>query len=112
MGTVDYYDRVVHTMGGLGQTGRFARLFVAPGAQHCAGAAGPAPDDPPGAVVNWVERHQAPDELLGTRRAAAGNVVMSRPMCVFPLVARYRGHGSVDDASSFVCGRGFGQEDD
>jgi feruloyl esterase len=110
-GTVDYYNRVVHTMGGAERTNRFARLFVAPGAQHCASAAGPAPDDPLGAVVNWVEHHQAPDELLGTKRDASGNVVMTRPICVFPLVARFKGHGSVNDASNFVCSKSFGQED-
>jgi len=96
----------------LEQTGRFARLFVAPGAQHCTGAAGPAPDDPLGAVVNWVEHHQAPAELLGTRRDASGKVVMARPICVFPLVARFNGHGSTNDAASFDCGKTFGPHDD
>jgi len=111
-GTVDYYNRVVQTMGGLEQTGRFARLFVAPGAQHCTGAAGPAPDDPLGAVVDWVEHHQAPAQLLGTRRDASGKVVMTRPICVFPLVARFKGHGSPDDAANFECRKTFGAHDD
>src|SRR5262249_53478486 len=78
-GTLDYYGRVVRTMGGLEPTDRFARLFVAPGAQHCGSAAGPAPDDPLGAVVNWVEHHRAPEQLLGTITDASGNVAMTRP---------------------------------
>jgi feruloyl esterase len=111
-GTVDYYNRVVQTMGGPEQTGRFARLFIAPGAQHCTSAAGPAPADPLGAVVNWVEHHRAPDELLGTRTDASGNVVMTRPICVFPLVARFKGHGSVNDAANFECRKTFAPHDD
>jgi hypothetical protein len=59
-GTINYYQRVQQAMGGARQTDSFARLFVAPGAQHCASAAGPA-------------------------------------------TARYIGHGSTDDASSFRC---------
>jgi Tannase and feruloyl esterase len=111
-GTVNYYSRVVQTMGGPEQTDRFARLFVAPGAQHCTSAAGPAPADPLGAVVDWVEHHRAPDQLLGVKTDASGNVVMTRPICVFPLVARFKGHGNVNDASSFVCRRTFGSGDD
>jgi Tannase and feruloyl esterase len=110
-GTVDYYRRVVQTMGGLEQTDRFARLFLAPGAQHCGGAAGPAPDDPFGAVVSWVEHHQAPGQLLGTVTNASGDVVMTRPICAFPLVARFKGHGSVNAASNFVCSKTFGPRD-
>jgi len=91
-------------MGGAGQTGSFARLFLAPGAQHCASAAGPAPADPLTAVVNWVEHGQAPASILGTVVDPATNVVtLSRPLCMFPLMARYTGHGSPDDASNFTC---------
>ena len=111
-GTINYYNRVVQTIGGLDATRQFARLFVAPGAQHCASAAGPAPADPLGAVVDWVEHHRAPTALLGTTTDASGNVVMTRPICMYPLVARYKGHGSINDASSFVCSTHFGPGDD
>jgi hypothetical protein len=37
---------------------------------------------------------------------------MTRPICMFPLVARFKGPGSVNDASSFVCSRTFGSRDD
>jgi feruloyl esterase len=107
-GTVNYYNRVTQTMGGLDDTRQFARLFVAPGAQHCTSAAGPAPGDPLGAVVDWVEQHQAPDELPGVKTDQSGNVVMTRPICMYPLVARYKGHGSVNDAANFVCQKTFG----
>ena len=103
-GTINYYKRVTAAMGGAGQTGSFARLFLAPGAQHCASAAGPAPADPLTAVVNWVEHGQAPASILGTVVDPATNTVtLSRPLCMFPLVARYTGHGNPNDASNFIC---------
>ena len=30
-------------------------------------------------------------------------VIRTRPLCVYPKVARYKGAGSVDDAANFVC---------
>jgi hypothetical protein len=30
-------------------------------------------------------------------------VVRSRPLCRFPLVAKYKGAGSTDDAANFAC---------
>ena len=103
-GTINYYQRVQQAMGGAKQTDSFARLFLAPGAQHCASAAGPAPADPLTAVANWVEHGQAPTSILGTVVDPATNVViLSRPLCMYPLTARYTGHGSADDASNFAC---------
>ena len=97
-------------MSDLEDTARFARLFIAPGAQHCASGVGPAPTDPFGAVVDWVERHQAPTGLPGSVTDASGNVVMTRPICMYPLVARYNGHGSTNEASSFVCSTDFSSD--
>jgi Tannase and feruloyl esterase len=103
-GTINYYQRVQQTMGGARKTDSFARLFLAPGAQHCLSAAGPAPADPLGAVVNWVEHGKAPKSILATIVDPATNVVtMSRPLCEYPLMARYKGHGSTNEASSFTC---------
>jgi feruloyl esterase len=103
-GTINYYQRVQQAMGGAAQTDSFARLFLAPGAQHCASAAGPAPADPLGAVVGWVEHGHAPTSILATIVDPATNVVtMSRPLCAYPLMARYNGHGRTNQASSFTC---------
>jgi hypothetical protein len=104
-GTVNYYERVAALMGGLERTEDFARLFLAPGVQHCAGGPGPQPDNPLNALVDWVERGHAPRVLNGVVRDATGNVAQSRPICMFPEVAAYKGHGDVNDASSFVCRR-------
>ncbi|MFF4775852.1 hypothetical protein ACFY05_23655 [Microtetraspora fusca] len=40
--------------------------------------------------------------------STGGNVVQTRPVCMYPLVARYQRYGSVNEASSFACRKGFG----
>jgi feruloyl esterase len=96
-GTIEYY-RGIHAPG---RTDSFARLFLAPGVQHCVSSAGPAPTDPLAAVVAWVERHQAPNSL------PAALPDRTRTLCAFPLVARYSGHGNPNDATNYSCTRHF-----
>jgi hypothetical protein len=106
-GTIDYYKRVQQAMGGAEKTSQFARLFLAPGVAHCSGGAGPAPYGQLDALLSWVENGQPPDTLTAARRDASGAIVRSRPLCQYPLVARYKGSGSTDDAANFVCATGF-----
>jgi len=101
-GTIDYYQRVQKQMGGPENTSKFARLFLAPGVAHCGGGPGPTPDGQFAAVVRWVEEGQAPKTLNAVRREQ-GVVVRTRPLCQFPLVAKYKGAGSTDEAANFVC---------
>ncbi|MFI6279808.1 tannase/feruloyl esterase family alpha/beta hydrolase [Streptomyces sp. NPDC050988] len=101
-GTVDYFQRLTAEMGGPHRTERFARLFMAPGVAHCAGGPGAAPIDPLAALVTWVEDGHAPKTLPGR------NGVITRPLCRWPAVARYRGHGSTDDAANFRCAATYG----
>jgi feruloyl esterase len=105
-GTIDYFKRVQQQMGAE-QTASFARLFMAPGVAHCGGGTGPAPSGQFDAVLKWVEEGQAPDTLSAVRRDQAGQVIRSRPLCQYPLVARYSGTGSTDDAANFSCRPGF-----
>ena len=106
-GTIDYYTRVQQQMGGRAKAAEFIRLFLAPGVGHCGGGPGPAPAGQFDAVVKWVEQGQAPDTLTAVRRDQAGAVIRSRPLCQYPLVARYKGRGSTDEAGSFECRAGF-----
>ncbi|HTQ54250.1 MAG TPA: tannase/feruloyl esterase family alpha/beta hydrolase [Bryobacteraceae bacterium] len=101
-GTIDYYERVERRMGGAKSTSAFARLFLAPGVAHCAGGAGPQPEGAFDAVVRWVEEGQAPETLRAVRHEPGGGV-RSRPLCRYPLVAKYKGSGSTDDAANFEC---------
>jgi len=101
-GTVDYYAVLQRTMGGPTATREFARLFMFPAMFHCGGG-GPTPNtsDVLLDLVKWVEQDQAPDELIGVQTDAAGHVVRTRPAFAYPLVARYTGSGSSDDAANF-----------
>src|SRR5437867_6625570 len=106
-GTIDYYKRVQQQMGGPEKTSEFMRLFLAPGVGHCGGGAGPAPSGQLEALLAWVEDGKAPETLPATRRDQTGAVTRSRPLCQYPLVAKYKGTGSTDDAANFVCSTGF-----
>src|SRR5262245_19484640 len=71
-GTVDYYNRVVQTMGGADKASQFVRLFMAPGVGHCGGGVGPAPTGQMEALLAWVEEGKAPETLLASRPAQGG----------------------------------------
>jgi hypothetical protein len=103
-GTVHYYERVQAATGGPARTASFARLFLAPGAEHCRQGAGPAPTDPLAALVAWVERGRAPATLRADLvDPATGAVTRSRILCPYPAQARWTGRGSPDDARTFTC---------
>ncbi len=99
-GTIDYVERVQNAVGGPEETAGFLRLFMAPGVGHCGGGEGPQPAGAFDALRKWVEKGEAPETL---RAVQNGNVERSRPLCQYPLVARYTGSGSTDDAANFVC---------
>jgi hypothetical protein len=104
-GSINYYNRVQRLIGDGRDTTDFARLFLAPGVTHCGlFAPGPVPDDPLTQLVQWVEKRQAPATLNGViRDPSTGTVTETRPICQYPGVARYIGHGATTDASSFTC---------
>ena len=98
-----------------GDASDFARLYPIPGMGHCSG--GPAADqaDFISPLVAWVEHGRKPGSIVATARGAgnAGGVNVelpagwapnrTRPLCPYPSVARYRGHGDLESASSFTC---------
>jgi len=97
---VEYYEQVAAQMGP--STGDFFRLFMAPGMFHCGGGVGPNVFDVATPLVHWVEANTPPDRIEASR-TVAGKVVRTRPLCAYPLVARYKGSGSIDDAANFAC---------
>ena len=102
-GTIDYYNDVLRTMGGLANVSTFARLFLSPNSPHCeTGTAGPLPVDPLAAVVKWRERGIAPATLLGAGTNPAGQT-LSRNLCPYPERMAYNGHGDNLSASNFHC---------
>ena len=100
--TIQYYRSVRHGLGRR-RTEDFARLFLAPGMSHCGGGSGPETFDYLTALEGWVESGAAPDSIVAYHFDDNGDMDRSRPLCPFPQVARYKGHGSIDDAENFGC---------
>jgi feruloyl esterase len=116
--SIAYYESVEKY---VGQDIRdFYRLFMVPGMGHCHGGAGPNSFGgmfmPEGrldsdhnalqALVRWVEQGQAPERIIATKyqdEDASQSVLRTRPICVYPKVARWLGRGSIDDAGNFEC---------
>jgi hypothetical protein len=112
--TTTWYEGLRAANGG--DASDFARFYRVAGMAHCAG--GPSTDqfDMLTALVNWVERGQAPDRVIAYARAA-GNAVganrdvpstwspsRSRPLCPYPKVARLKaGATDLETADSFRC---------
>jgi feruloyl esterase len=85
------------------------RLFTLPGVEHCGGGNGPNTMDPLTPLMTWVEKG-VPPERIEARWVASSNSFeaslgrpMSRPICAYPQIARYVGHGRKDKAESFRC---------
>jgi pimeloyl-ACP methyl ester carboxylesterase len=110
--TLNWYD-AFRTYYGNGASD-IARLFLVPGMSHCSG--GPTCDqfDMVDALVKWVEQGIAPDSVTATARGAGANVVnaevpatwaanRTRPLCAYPTIAKYKGTGSIEDATNFSC---------
>jgi len=97
-----------------GHAADFTRFFIVPGMGHSRG--GPATDqfDALAAIVNWVENGVAPNSITATARGAGNagganadlppdwSATRSRPLCPYPLVARYKS-GDKEMAASFAC---------
>jgi hypothetical protein len=101
LSTIDYYDSVVTRMG-RGAVNEFARLFLIPGMQHCGGGPGWSQFDAMKAIEDWVEHKQPPNQLTGAH-ATNGQIDRTRPICAYPMEAKYKGTGSTDDAANFTC---------
>jgi feruloyl esterase len=131
---VNYYEKIASFMNGrhksegeddqgqgsFAKAQTFARLFMAPGMQHCGGGPGPnsfgnalvpgAPRDSDhdafGALVRWVEQGEPPKKIIATKYVnddSAQGVLMTRPLCPHPEIAVYKGHGNTNHAENFVC---------
>jgi feruloyl esterase len=94
----------------------FYRLYMVPGMGHCGGGVGPnafgngfsMSSEPSqnifAALEHWVENGTPPDLLIGTGQSVTDpGKTLTRPLCPYPHVARYRGTGDPNQASSFVC---------
>ena len=121
LNTIDYYQNAI-AVTGQSQIQSSVRLYMAPGVQHCFlgpgadtfGQYGWDPDDSTNdprhslysALEQWVEKGAAPDKVIATRYAGEGasrHPVMTRPLCPYPQLPRYKGAGDPNNESSFTC---------
>ena len=83
--SIDYYQRLTRNNGGPEARRRWARLFLVPGMNHCAG--GPATDSFDGlaAIVDWVEKGAAPSRIEASARPGTSSFAgRTRPLCAYP----------------------------
>src|SRR5436309_12313935 len=118
LNTINYFESVVSKMGGA-EMDAFARLYMAPGMLHCGGGPGPDSFGENGAadgsdaqhnmglaLEQWVEKGIAPSAIIATKKAGGDSgesVKMTRPLCPYPQVAKYKGSGDSNDAGNFAC---------
>jgi feruloyl esterase len=104
----------------------FYRLYMVPGMQHCGGGQGatnfgtgdtPAasglPDDAGhdmlAALDRWVTHGVAPEQIIASgtigadAKAGVAGTHLTRPLCVYPAVAHYKGQGDTNAAENFAC---------
>lgn len=130
LNSIHYYQSVAEALGAK-QTSQSMRLYLVPGMQHCGGGPGAtsfgqdeagvphdAQHDIYATLVDWVEKGSAPSTIIATRYASAepasgssraGDspvVEMTRPLCVYPQIAKYSGTGDKNSAASFACTAG------
>lgn len=114
---LNYYRKVESVMGDIQG---FYRVFMAPGMAHCYGGAGPnsfgngtsdgpvidAEHDILKALERWVEFGIAPNKIVATKYLdddPANGIAFQRPLCPYPQISRYDGHGNTSGPAKFEC---------
>jgi feruloyl esterase len=97
--TLAYYDAMRNTMG-ADKVGKFTKLYLFPGVTHCGGGEGPDNFDVLTPTMAWVESNIVPDKIVASKFSGT-NATRTRPVYPYPMVARYNGSGSIDDAANF-----------
>jgi feruloyl esterase len=122
LSSINYYNDV-RKVTGPRETDSFVRLFVVPGMQHCGFGPGAWYFDqrglPPAALLDdaqhdinlaleaWVEKGVVPDSMIAAKfpeKLPLEQVLMTRPICAYPSVTKYKGSGDTSDAANFRCG--------
>jgi feruloyl esterase len=119
--TIAYFESVEEKMGKQ-KAASFTRLYMVPGMEHCIGGPGASALGQSGAetakgpkyglfdsLQEWVEKGSPVEDVAATKYekgdGGAMKVIITRPLCVYPAVAKYKGSGDSNDAASFVCAK-------
>ena len=94
-----YYEQIQQKTSGAKDS---VRVFMVPGMGHCGGGNGASTFDMVASLDAWREGGKAPQEVNASR-VRDGKIDRTRPVCAWPMVAKYKGRGSIDDAANFVC---------
>lgn len=104
-----------------GRATDFARLFMVPNMAHCGGGAATNSfaANELSAITDWVEKGIAPERIVAANTNTASpyptgglfdpRIAMNfptggtRPLCVYPRIPAYTGHGMTNDAANFAC---------
>jgi feruloyl esterase len=100
--SINYYTNVVNAMGGADKARESIRLFMVPGMAHCAGGDGPNTFDSVTTIEHWVEQKKAPAQITASH-LTNGVADRTRPLCLYPATAVYKGSGDTNDAANFSC---------
>ena len=111
---IDHLASVEETMGD--DVNDFYRLFMVPGMTHCAGGPGAWQADYVEPLLTWREKGSAPEIIVGKQSGVIPpfqhlspgpgykpDGSFSRPQCVYPKLAHYRGEGDDTDAANYEC---------
>ncbi len=113
---VEFYSQVAARYGQT-RTDDFFRFFPLTGMGHCGGGEGfshiggatgtplqnDANHDMVRALERWVTAKEAPSAFIAAHVSDDKKVTVTRPICRYPLEARYSGHGNMLEAANFSC---------
>jgi hypothetical protein len=126
--SVNHYERIAEKMGGMAEAQRHVRLYLVPGKAHSSqgrgytvgsatdagknngvplpklpGAANQTPsreqDQMFSALADWVEEARPPESITVSSRDG----LVSYPLCLYPLKARWNGLESSKAALNYAC---------
>jgi Tannase and feruloyl esterase len=123
--TIEYYLRV-QSLAGKEAAANFVALYMVPGMAHVFAGDGPnafgqvlAPpasasssNNIGSALLAWVEKGERPGPVIAGKYKSDFKALLvldeltalrTRPLCLYPEVARWNGKGSIDEAKNFAC---------
>lgn len=129
--TIDFLAEAADLSGGQAVIDEFSRTYMVPNMLHCAAGTGAWAADYVTPMIEWVEKGNAPEALVGTNPGISNwfevfgllqsesadwyGAVMrtaeaidpekksTRLLCPYPQVARYQGSGDIKSADNYTC---------